>query len=168
MSATKPNYAALKSLETAFLTRREVTTAKALRALCGVGDSTPTRAVRVALCFSGGGHRALIGTVGFLDACKRVGLLDGTLHIAGLSGSAWAVATWAAAEKDKNPFVRLATTAGDPWSSTASVATGTGTELDSAALEPLTKKVRGGLLHSGDASKLEVAKILQVSERSDV
>lgn len=45
---------------------------------------------RVALCASGGGCRAMIGTQAFLEALKNTGLLDIALYIAVLSGSTWA------------------------------------------------------------------------------
>lgn len=49
---------------------------------------------RIALCFSGGGYRALIGTLAVIQAAQEVGLLDITSYISSLSGSTWALAQW--------------------------------------------------------------------------
>lgn len=46
---------------------------------------------KIAVCISGGGVRALIGGLGFLQAMQEVGLLDITCYLCGLSGSCWAI-----------------------------------------------------------------------------
>ncbi len=46
---------------------------------------------RVGLCFGGGGARAMLTTVGWLDAAQQIGLLDTAVYMAGLSGSTWAI-----------------------------------------------------------------------------
>ena len=51
---------------------------------------------RIAFCFSGGGYRAMIATIGFLKGAQRAGLLDTACYMAGLSGSTWAIAPWIA------------------------------------------------------------------------
>jgi hypothetical protein len=87
----------------------------ALRTLLGLsaGDPCP----RVTLCISGGGHRAMTGTVALLSSAKRVGLLDCVTYVGALSGSTWVVFPWLAAgmqqadrnelvvARDSNPFV---------------------------------------------------------------
>jgi len=55
---------------------------------------------RIALCFSGGGIRSTLLTLGFLIAAQDAGLLDCATYISGLSGSTWIMAPWLAAKKD--------------------------------------------------------------------
>ncbi len=52
------------------------------------------RVPKIAVCASGGGLRAMIGTLGFLQAMQEGGLLDLTSYICGLSGSTWALSGW--------------------------------------------------------------------------
>ena len=49
---------------------------------------------KIAVCASGGGLRAMIGTLGFLQAMQEDGLLNLTSYICGLSGSTWALSGW--------------------------------------------------------------------------
>ena len=48
----------------------------------------------ISLIFSGGGYRAMIGTLGFLLGAQDIGLLDATWYMSALSGSTWALAGW--------------------------------------------------------------------------
>jgi len=48
----------------------------------------------VALCFSGGGYRAMIETLGALAGADEIGLLDAVMYTGGLSGSTWALTPW--------------------------------------------------------------------------
>jgi cytosolic phospholipase A2 len=48
----------------------------------------------IAIVASGGGYRAMLGTIGSLLAAERIGLLDATTYIAGLSGGTWALGAW--------------------------------------------------------------------------
>lgn len=50
--------------------------------------------LNMAFCCSGGGVRAMIGTVGVLSAAAEHGILQATMYLAGLSGSTWAIAPW--------------------------------------------------------------------------
>ena len=59
---------------------------------------------RIALCFSGGGFRSMLMTLGFLEAAQTLGLLDASSYIATLSGSTWAVAPWIASQKTLPEF----------------------------------------------------------------
>jgi phospholipase A2 len=52
------------------------------------------RVPKIAVCASGGGLRAMIGTLGFLQAMQEGELLDLTSYICGLSGSTWALSGW--------------------------------------------------------------------------
>jgi cytosolic phospholipase A2 len=59
---------------------------------------------RIALCFSGGGFRAMALTLGFLCGMQNLGLLDATTYISALSGSTWAVGPWISSGKDINEY----------------------------------------------------------------
>lgn len=48
----------------------------------------------IALCFSGGGYRAMVEAIGFLIGADAIGLLDATMYTSGLSGSTWALTPW--------------------------------------------------------------------------
>ncbi len=93
--------------QVAYLEKRDAHTQPLLRNLVyPVYPTDPLKAVpagRVAMCFSGGGYRAMIGTAAFVNACKRLGLLDCISYIAGLSGSSWALGPWYTSKN--NPFV---------------------------------------------------------------
>lgn len=56
--------------------------------------NTHTRLPRLALCLSGGGLRAMIGSLGFLQALEDTQVLDAIIYISSLSGSSWAVSGW--------------------------------------------------------------------------
>lgn len=49
---------------------------------------------KIAFCGSGGGYRAMLGSLGNLQGAEEIGLLNTALYMAGLSGSTWAIATW--------------------------------------------------------------------------
>ncbi len=48
----------------------------------------------IAMVCSGGGYRAMLGTIGSLSGLKRIGLLDTVTYISSLSGSTWALGVW--------------------------------------------------------------------------
>lgn len=62
------------------------------------------RVPRIAYCFSGGGFRAMIMTIGFLTGANSLNGLNNALYIAGLSGSTWAIAPWIASGKTLQDF----------------------------------------------------------------
>lgn len=77
--------------EREYLSNRSFKTHQACEALLHKkidARKTPT----VALCFSGGGMRAAILSLGCLKAAQDVGLLDCCTYCAGLSGSTWSLA----------------------------------------------------------------------------
>lgn len=77
--------------EYAYRCERSVVTRKACETFFDTSvypNNTPT----VALCFSGGGMRAAILTLGCLKAAHDIGLLDCCTYCAGLSGSTWSLA----------------------------------------------------------------------------
>ncbi|MBP9764997.1 hypothetical protein KBD08_01540 [Candidatus Babeliales bacterium] len=51
--------------------------------------------LRIAFCCSGGGNRAMVGTLGILLAAARSSFLQASMYCAGLSGSTWTISTWA-------------------------------------------------------------------------
>ena len=89
--------------ELEFLDNRKEHIKKGIEQLFGEDiqmDYTP----RIALCFSGGGFRSMLMTLGFLGAAKDIGLLDASTYITGLSGSTWAIAPWIASGKSLKHF----------------------------------------------------------------
>lgn len=49
---------------------------------------------RVAIVCSGGGYRAMLYTTGALVGADKIGVLDATQYLIGLSGSTWAIGGW--------------------------------------------------------------------------
>lgn len=97
--------------ETNFLHLREQIIARPIANLLdssGVArDATPLKKVpHISLCFSGGGFRAMLLTLGFLQGAQEIGLLDATTYVSGLSGSTWAIAPWIASQKDIQSYVK--------------------------------------------------------------
>ncbi len=64
-----------------------------------------TKAPRVALCFSGGGCRAMLQSLGALKAAQNNGLLDLTTYMSSLSGSTWALMPWLASDKTLDEYI---------------------------------------------------------------
>jgi predicted acylesterase/phospholipase RssA len=54
----------------------------------------PQKPLKIALCLSGGGYRAMILSLGYLVGLDALGLFDAALYIATLSGSTWLLAPW--------------------------------------------------------------------------
>ena len=48
----------------------------------------------ISIICSGGGYRALLGTIGSLSGLEKIGILDSVTYISSLSGSTWAVGLW--------------------------------------------------------------------------
>lgn len=49
---------------------------------------------KISLICSGGGYRAMLGSVGALSGLEKIGLLDAVTYISSLSGSTWALGLW--------------------------------------------------------------------------
>ena len=49
---------------------------------------------KIGIVCSGGGLRAAVASLGVLQGLEKIDLLDGTTHIASLSGSTWSTASW--------------------------------------------------------------------------
>ncbi len=63
------------------------------------------RVPKIAVCISGGGLRAMIGGLGFLQAFSQDGLLDLTSYLCGLSGSTWAISGWLQSHKALSDYI---------------------------------------------------------------
>lgn len=50
--------------------------------------------LNIGFCGSGGGYRAMLSTVGFLNGASKIGLLDTVAYMSALSGSTWALGPW--------------------------------------------------------------------------
>ncbi|AXK60997.1 hypothetical protein [Candidatus Chromulinivorax destructor] len=53
-----------------------------------------TAPLKIGLCTSGGGNRAMLVTLGFHLGAQEIGLLDSILYTAGVSGSTWTISGW--------------------------------------------------------------------------
>jgi len=80
----------LSSAETAYLAKHAPLVKVALEAFLQIkldGKYVP----KIALVCSGGGYRAMAGTLGSLVGSENIGLLNATTWLVGLSGSTWAI-----------------------------------------------------------------------------
>jgi len=74
--------------ERSFLAQRKPILQETIEKMAGKSISiTPT----IAFVASGGGYRAMLGTVGSLVGAQETGLLDAITYMVGLSGSTWAL-----------------------------------------------------------------------------
>jgi phospholipase A2 len=81
--------------ESAFIEQRLLKVRNALEAL--LERPLEDNAIpRIAVVCSGGGCRAMLGTVGALSGLQDIGVLDATTYISSLSGSTWALGLWMA------------------------------------------------------------------------
>src|SRR5579871_5411386 len=48
----------------------------------------------ISLICSGGGYRAMLGSMGAFSGLQKIGLLDAITYISSLSGSTWALGLW--------------------------------------------------------------------------
>jgi cytosolic phospholipase A2 len=85
----------LPQAEHLFLEKRLPGTKLALEKLLGK-ELKDEQVPRIAFCFSGGGFRAMIESLGSLIGAENTGLLDSAVYIAGLSGSTWMLNPWIA------------------------------------------------------------------------
>jgi hypothetical protein len=92
--------------EAAFVTARKQLVKGALEKLLGRklnGSYIPT----IACVSSGGGARALIGTLGFHVGAEQIGLLDTFTYDVGLSGGSWLVALWHQSNTTPSAFKKI-------------------------------------------------------------
>ncbi len=83
----------LPKAEHQFVATRKRTVKRALEAALGE-DIAPEHLPTIAMCFSGGGYRAMIAALGTMIGADDIGLLDATTYTAALSGSTWMLAPW--------------------------------------------------------------------------
>lgn len=83
----------LNSEERAFLAKRKPKVKSALEKMVG-RSLTDTQVPTIALVASGGGYRAMLGTIGSLLGAEKIGLLGATTYITALSGGTWALGAW--------------------------------------------------------------------------
>ncbi|HGJ66242.1 TPA: hypothetical protein ENS27_12825 [bacterium] len=65
---------------------------------------TKEEMLEVNFAFSGGGARAALGTIGFLEGAQEAGFLDCIMATAGIAGSTWALASWISSGLDIPQF----------------------------------------------------------------
>lgn len=76
-----------------------------LKSMFNLSETQKFKYPNIGLVFSGGGYRAMIGTLGFLKGLEESNLLDTVVYTAGLSGSTWAIAGWLASNKKLDDYV---------------------------------------------------------------
>jgi phospholipase A2 len=86
----------LNSQEKVFVQQRQTFIQKQLELHYG---SSLKKVPKIAVCISGGGIRAMVAGLGFMQAMQENGLLDITTYICGLSGSTWAFGGWLESRK---------------------------------------------------------------------
>lgn len=79
----------LCSQEREYLKKRSVVVQEVLQKNFGIN-----KPLRIAFCCSGGGNRAMIGTLGIFMAAAKYNILQATTYMVGLSGSTWTIAPW--------------------------------------------------------------------------
>lgn len=67
---------------------------QAIARLVGQDTLLPQEMPNIAFCFSGGGIRALLATLGWLQGAQQTGLYDAVAYTAVLSGSTWAYGSY--------------------------------------------------------------------------
>ncbi len=85
---------ALSQEEQAFLAARQPNVKKALEKLLDTPLDNAAYIPKIAFAGSGGGYRAMLCTTGSLVGAQRIGLLDASTWVVGLSGSTWAIGLW--------------------------------------------------------------------------
>ncbi|XP_067310716.1 cytosolic phospholipase A2 delta [Pseudorasbora parva] len=80
--------------EKSFLVKRRIVVSQALQKALNLSSAPePSKVPLVAVVCSGGGSRAMIGTLGALRALQKLQLLDAVSYITGVSGSTWTMAS---------------------------------------------------------------------------
>jgi hypothetical protein len=79
--------------EQLLMQRRKTYTTPALEKFLGIA-LPEGQTLNIGFCGSGGGYRAMLSTVGFLNGASKIGLLDTVDYMSALSGSTWALGPW--------------------------------------------------------------------------
>ncbi len=83
----------LNTNERVYLEKRQPKVKAAFEKMLGRsldGKYVPT----MAIVASGGGYRAMLGTIGSFSAIDQLGIMNATTYISALSGGTWALASW--------------------------------------------------------------------------
>lgn len=64
-----------------------------------LSDANNPGNLRIAFCASGGGTRAALATLGFMQGAEKIGLLQMTTYMSSLSGSTWTLSAWLSSVK---------------------------------------------------------------------
>lgn len=79
----------LSSQEKRFVANRMPKVQEALTRYFGISNQ-----LKIGLCSSGGGNRAMLTSLGFFLGAEEIGLFNSALYNAALSGSTWTVSPW--------------------------------------------------------------------------
>lgn len=85
--------------EKRYLSRRQPKVKEALEQLFQDPSIEVKNPPTIAFCFSGGGYRAMIATLGFLGEAEEAKILQTSTYLATVSGSTWAVNPWMISKK---------------------------------------------------------------------
>ena len=77
--------------EAAYIARRTAHVLPHLRRLCPSPSLSPSSAPSIGVCLSGGGYRAMLGSLSALSTLNDLGVLPSSTYVSGLSGSTWAM-----------------------------------------------------------------------------
>jgi cytosolic phospholipase A2 len=94
----------LCSDEQHFIAERQKTVRIAISNLLQTPDQSLKKVPTIAVCCSGGGFRAMILTLGFLQGLQETGILDTVTYLCTLSGSTWFVAPWLATDRSLHEY----------------------------------------------------------------
>lgn len=93
--------------ETHYLAARKDSAFKAVQKLLNNQSLTHETMPRIGLCGSGGGMRAMLETMGWLEGADQIDLLDTIWYVSGLSGSTWAFNPWISSQRSPAEYTKL-------------------------------------------------------------
>lgn len=79
----------LSSSEDYYVSKRSRFVEDSLKKLVGKSEDYDGNLPKISFCFSGGGYRSMVASLGFVIGAKEIGLYDATTYISTLSGSTW-------------------------------------------------------------------------------
>lgn len=89
-----------------YLENRFAITKKAIEELVG-HELKDNEVPRIAFCYSGGGYRSMIYTVGSLSGAQDINLLQAATYVSGISGGTWAIAPWISSGQNIKEFRKI-------------------------------------------------------------
>lgn len=78
-----------------------------LKRILNIKDLQASHTPKIALCCSGGGFRAMLGTLGFFKGLDKIGILDSSTYASSLSGGSWFLFTWLMKNKSFAEYEKL-------------------------------------------------------------